>query len=222
MAGLGRKRFGFTLIELLVVIAIIAMLIALLLPAVQQAREAARRAQCINHLKQLGLAAANYEATFGCFPSQGSHWRCDTPPANSNKIGGGFSSFVYMFPYLDQNPLYEMTNFNFNAHPNGCNASLPNQTVWRATLSFMLCPSDDGFNTGGANFIQNGGDGSYAANNVGLVGRLAMEANVDRIRDVNPSWKRFHWKSLCSRWTWLGYYILAWSNKRSRAIRLGR
>src|SRR5271156_669168 len=63
------SRRGFTLIELLVVIAIIAVLIALLLPAVQAAREAARRAQCVNNLKQIGLAAANYESSQGAFPS---------------------------------------------------------------------------------------------------------------------------------------------------------
>src|ERR1700754_3461005 len=67
------NRHGFTLIELLVVIAIIALLIALLVPAVQQAREAARRTECLNNMKQLGLAAQNYESTFKCFPSG---WIC--------------------------------------------------------------------------------------------------------------------------------------------------
>src|SRR5580704_9699987 len=93
---------GFTLIELLVVIAIIAVLIALLLPAVQAAREAARRAQCVNNLKQLGLAAANYESTYGSYPI-GSHFQYDT-------VFGSYvesqSCLVDMLGQLEQQPLF--------------------------------------------------------------------------------------------------------------------
>src|SRR6267154_1994969 len=90
-----RRRMGFTLIELLVVIAIIGVLIALLLPAVQSAREAARRSQCVNNLKQLGLAFQNYESTNGSFPiGQG----LNVATGFSNNI----SSQTRLLPYLEQ------------------------------------------------------------------------------------------------------------------------
>jgi prepilin-type N-terminal cleavage/methylation domain-containing protein len=97
------RRRGFTLIELLVVIAIIAILIALLLPAVQQAREAARRTQCKNVLKQLGLALHNYNDVFGIFT-----------PGNTYNQGGGWGTswFVSILPYIDQAPLYNQVNFS--------------------------------------------------------------------------------------------------------------
>src|SRR5262245_41796200 len=92
---------GFTLIELLVVIAIIAVLIALLLPAVQMAREAARRTQCRNNLKQLGLAMHNYHDTCQVLP-----W--GHGPLNWND----WSAFVFMLPYLEQSPIYNAINFD--------------------------------------------------------------------------------------------------------------
>src|SRR5579871_2341021 len=91
---------GFTLIELLVVIAIIAVLIGLLLPAVQAAREAARRIQCVNNLKQIGLANANYESTFGSYPwGQG--------PTLDNYWG----AIPLMIPYMEQGPVFNSINF---------------------------------------------------------------------------------------------------------------
>jgi prepilin-type N-terminal cleavage/methylation domain-containing protein len=99
-----RQRSGFTLIELLVVIAIIAILIALLLPAVQQAREAARRRQCKNNLKQIGLALHNYHDSLLVFPFGGS---VGADIVNLSTTGNnGFGWRVFILPYIDQAPLY--------------------------------------------------------------------------------------------------------------------
>ncbi|MDZ4688590.1 MAG: DUF1559 domain-containing protein [Planctomycetaceae bacterium] len=109
------KPRGFTLIELLVVIAIIAILIALLLPAVQQAREAARRTQCRNNLKQLGIALHNYHDNFNTFPP--GHLRplsptgvYNTPPYSTNPVAG-VNWDCFLLPYMDQAPLYNKIDF---------------------------------------------------------------------------------------------------------------
>lgn len=103
------KRRGFTLIELLVVVAIIGVLIALLLPAVQAAREAARRMQCTNQMKQLGLALQNYNDIHQKLPwGQG--------PLNWND----WSAFPFLLPYMDYASLYESINFSRDAANVGC------------------------------------------------------------------------------------------------------
>src|SRR6478736_599031 len=101
---------AFTLIELLVVIAIIAVLIALLLPAVQQAREAARRAQCKNNLKQIGLAYHNYHDTYNMFP-QSTMLKIDVSTGKL-RIDGGMGWAMASLPYLDQGPLFNLLNIN--------------------------------------------------------------------------------------------------------------
>lgn len=116
------RRRGFTLIELLVVIAIIAVLIALLLPAVQQAREAARRTQCKNNLKQLGIAMHSYHDTFLGFPMA--------------KGGSGFPAQARILPYMDQAPLYNLINFNVSP------TNAANAVPYATTLAALRCPSD--------------------------------------------------------------------------------
>ena len=148
------NRFGFTLIELLVVIAIIAILIALLLPAVQQAREAARRTQCKNNLKQIGLAMHNYHDTFNMFPISMSWGRIN---GNQNwDRRQQFSDKVYMLPYIDQAPMYERTNWNdFPWSPWNTGSNIEQS----ARLPVFNCPSNGYINANGAN-----GNFTYAIN----------------------------------------------------------
>lgn len=133
-AGVSKRQRAFTLIELLVVIAIIAILIALLLPAVQQAREAARRTQCKNNLKQIGIALHNYHDVHRSLPqlvvgarganNRGSEWR-------------GHSVHSMILPFIDQAPLYNQLNFNIYWTDN------PNRNpLGRTDIAGFLCPSD--------------------------------------------------------------------------------
>jgi prepilin-type N-terminal cleavage/methylation domain-containing protein len=105
---ISRRRFGFTLIELLVVIAIIAILIALLLPAVQQAREAARRTQCKNNMKQLGLALHNYHDTFNILPVENPRCPNLAVPLGNKRWG----LFPMILPQMEQSSLYNTFDFN--------------------------------------------------------------------------------------------------------------
>ena len=132
-----RKRAGFTLVELLVVIAIIGILVGLLLPAVQAAREAARRMQCSNNMKQIGLAFLNYESAYKSFPAS---WYVNppVPPYNIQSCGVG------LLPFLEQSPLYNQFDSRFSSTNEGGPISQKNVTVISTPLSTFVCPSAPG------------------------------------------------------------------------------
>lgn len=136
------RRSAFTLVELLVVIAIIGILVGLLLPAVQAAREAARRMQCQNNLKQLALAALNYESTYKRFPSrqQGSGAIAGQPGPNGQRLR--LSGFATMLPYLEQTNLWNLMNSRQHMNRNPWNNWF---RVNGGQLSFLSCPSDPGW-----------------------------------------------------------------------------
>jgi prepilin-type N-terminal cleavage/methylation domain-containing protein/prepilin-type processing-associated H-X9-DG protein len=139
-----RARRGFTLIELLVVIAIIAVLIALLLPAVQAAREAARRMQCTNNLKQIGLAMHNYHSTNDVFPMAASK-NCNSDPY-TNCPGyadwRGWSSLATALPFVEQQALYNAINFNFAEEIHDATSQPMNATVVSTVVRAYMCPTD--------------------------------------------------------------------------------
>lgn len=155
-----KRRRGFTLIELLVVIAIIAVLVALLLPAVQQAREAARRTQCKNNLKQLGIAAHNYHETHGSLP------------LNASSSLYGYSAQAQLLPFHEQANLHSLIDFTLPAQTGFPWAPMMNPTVQPVAsrpLNVMLCPSESGSpfyvdsngdTWAGSNYLLNGGSGA--------------------------------------------------------------
>jgi len=151
------RRSGFTLIELLVVIAIIAILIALLLPAVQQAREAARRSQCQNNMKQIGLALHNYHDTFTVFPYSSANNAMVFTASGTNILN--HSGWPMVLPYMDQSPLYNQYDFtaaqrnslfsSWSSTSSGTVGGIPANVTANANLSKTIvqvfaCPSDAG------------------------------------------------------------------------------
>jgi prepilin-type N-terminal cleavage/methylation domain-containing protein len=170
-----RKR-GFTLIELLVVISIIAILIALLLPAVQQAREAARRAQCKNNLKQIGLACHVYHDAFGQFP-----------PGRIAATNASWGEFI--LAYIDEKPLYDLIAAN-HFGPAGTPITYMNEPLLQTVLEVFRCPSESGIATAGVtNYIGSWGAGDVTNTDITDAGDsdgggIFITDGRIRIRDV--------------------------------------
>lgn len=170
-------RVGFTLIELLVVIAIIGVLIALLLPAVQQAREAARRNTCTNNLKQIGLALHNYHDAYNIFPPGGR--RCRNIVNNNLEVWGGWSIHSVLLPYMDQAATYSALNFERDSYVTDSGRDGGgNHTAISTIIGSYNCPSDQmkpplgfggtpGFRYAGNNYVGSAGDttrlGTYSS-----------------------------------------------------------
>ena len=164
-----RRRSGFTLVELLVVIAIIGVLVALLLPAVQAAREAARRTQCVNHLKQIGIGLHNYHDTYRILPPAMTFPQGEL--AESSDLMGA-NWVISMLPYYEQQNLYEAFNLRQPI------SSAANRTARGTRVAALLCPSDPNNRTAFRGNSTGEGDnwarGNYAAN--GPNGRLDNRA----------------------------------------------
>jgi prepilin-type N-terminal cleavage/methylation domain-containing protein/prepilin-type processing-associated H-X9-DG protein len=193
-------RRGFTLIELLVVIAIIAVLIALLLPAVQSAREAARRTQCVNNLKQIGLALHNYHQAHGVFAMGCSSGMWDTVP--DYNVKQNLSVHALILPFLEQTQVYNAINFNW-----GCEDSTTvlcyviNSTGTNAQINAFICPSDP--NAGVPDHNNTTNTNNYYASvgttmTWGLIGRQAPYLNMQSATAtaINmPSTGLFTWQA---------------------------
>jgi len=184
------RRRGFTLIELLVVIAIIAVLIALLLPAVQAAREAARRSQCVNNLKQLGLAVHNYVSQNNVLPAQSMF-----PTAQFDSWGWSYGWTLGLLPHMEQQAAFNAFNFSLGilGNGNGFTYQQGNNTVCQMQIGTLLCPSDGvkkrpGDPYGTTNYVGNyGGPGQLAPSGVtgAYSGTIVPNQTPDYVNNAN-------------------------------------
>lgn len=196
-----RRSRGFTLVELLVVIAIIGILIALLLPAVQAAREAARRAQCTNKIKQVGLALHNYHDTYRMFPAAGRGANQATsagPPATTAPPNGekkGSNGLASLLPYMEQQAVYETLEFgacftNWSGSNPGTRVgdagTNGNAAASETEVAAFLCPSD---------IYANKASRSLTGTNYGpATGFSGAKTNYDFVTDANYMFYSYKWK----------------------------
>ncbi len=202
-----RQQDGFTLIELLVVIAIIAVLIALLLPAVQSAREAAQRAQCVNNLKQIALAAHNYESAQGSFPIGNRGLQLNypgLPPCgilDGSAYPVGHTAFVFIMPFMEDGVVYNAFNIIRTY------SSLSNETALGTKLASYICPSDTDASpdpTGAIDVPQ----ASYGTSR-GLYETLAINwATTPTLPDPNGQYA-----STCNQGPGDGMFSVEWAHK---------
>jgi len=186
-------KSAFTLVELLVVITIIGILISLLLPAVQAAREAARRMQCQNNLKQLSLAVLNYESQWKIFPPSSS-WASGAEPSDAGQLGNYRPNWcILVLPFFEQQALYN--SFDFTAPISGSTSSA-NVAARSVPLSTMLCPTDshnrEPFMGSQASGVSALGDhwarGNYAAN--AALGQMVSGTDINcAALPTSASWK---------------------------------
>ena len=180
------KRRGFTLIELLVVIAIIAILIALLVPAVQKVREAAARTQCINNLKQIGLAIHNHESTLKTFPVG-----CLSAPYKSGTTASQASALIQLLPYLDQSNIYNRADLD-----QGIQSAANDPSVTQQEVKMFMCPSDGGSakttSYGRCNYLANIGADSRANNTDGKTGGAFHRPPTSMVPGAAKGWKIAH------------------------------